>query len=61
MGRIVKAAELKPNDTIRVVHIEGEPRYINKVGTVTHIDDMGMIHMDWGTFSLCADDDVELL
>ena len=35
-------------DTIRISHMEGEPHYKDRIGTVTHIDDAGQIHGTWG-------------
>ena len=35
-------------DTIRIIHMEGEPHYKGRIGTVTHIDDAGQIHGSWG-------------
>ena len=35
-------------DTIRIIHMEGEPHYKDRIGTVTHIDDAGQLHGTWG-------------
>lgn len=43
---------VKPNDTIRIIYMEGEPQYSGKVGKVISIDDMGQIHGTWGGCAL---------
>ena len=35
-------------DTIKIIHMEGEPQYKGREGVVTHIDDAGQIHGTWG-------------
>ena len=35
-------------DTIKIISMKDEPRYTNRVGVVTHIDDAGQIHGTWG-------------
>ena len=35
-------------DRIKIIHMEGEPHYKDREGTVTHIDDAGQIHGTWG-------------
>lgn len=37
---------VKVGDKIRIIYMEGEPQYTGKVGVVTHIDDMGQIHLN---------------
>lgn len=37
---------VKVGDKIRIVYMEGEWQYTGKVGVVTHIDDMGQIHLN---------------
>ena len=34
--------------TIRIVAMEGEPRYTDRVGIVKSVDDIGQIHGTWG-------------
>ena len=34
--------------TIRIVAMEGEPRYTDRVGVVKSVDDLGQIHGTWG-------------
>lgn len=34
--------------TIRIVAMEGEPRYTDRVGVVESVDDIGQIHGTWG-------------
>jgi len=33
---------------IRIVSMEGEPRYSGKEGVVEYVDDIGQIHGTWG-------------
>ena len=35
-------------DTIKIIRMDGEPKYTNREGVVTHIDDAGQIHGTWG-------------
>lgn len=44
--------KVKVGDTIKIIRMDGEPRYTGKVGTVTHIDDAGQIHGTWGGCAL---------
>ena len=37
---------------IRIIAMDGEPRYSGKVGTVRHVDDAGQIHGTWGGCAL---------
>ena len=34
--------------TVRIIAMEGEPRYEGRVGVVTIVDDIGQIHGTWG-------------
>ena len=43
---------MKEGDRIRIIRMDGEPRYDGKEGTVTHIDDAGQIHGTWGGCAL---------
>ena len=40
--------EVKICDKIRIIYMDGEPDYTDKVGYVTHIDDAGQIHTTAG-------------
>ena len=42
----------KVGDKIRIVYMNGEPRYSGRVGIVEHIDDIGQIHGSWGGCAL---------
>lgn len=45
--------------TIRIIHLEGEDdRYDNKIGKVTHIDDIGQLHGTWGSIGVLPGVDV---
>ena len=39
---------IKIGDTVKIIKMEGEPQYTDRVGVVTHIDDAGQIHGTWG-------------
>lgn len=39
---------IKVGDTIKIIYMNGEPEYCNKVGVVEFIDDIGQIHGSWG-------------
>jgi len=39
-------------DKIRIIYMDGEPDYTDKVGEVYSIDDMGQIHGSWGGCAL---------
>ena len=46
--RIKELREELVGATIRIVAMEGEPQYANKVGVVETVDDLGQIHGTWG-------------
>lgn len=43
---------IKVGDKIRILMMDGEPSYTDKVGTVEFIDDAGQIHGTWGGCTL---------
>ena len=47
-------------DTIKIINMEGEPQYTDRVGIVTHIDDVGQIHGTWGGCALISSVDTYL-
>ena len=47
--------EVKIGDKIKIIAMEGEPIYEDKVGTVTSIDDMGQLHGTWGGIAIIPD------
>ena len=47
--------EVKIGDKIKIITMEGEPIYEDKVGTVTSIDDMGQLHGTWGGIAIIPD------
>ena len=54
--------KVKIGDTIRITHMEEEPRYSGKIGTVELIDDLGQIHGTWGGCAIIPEiDDFEIL
>lgn len=52
---------VKIGDKIRIIEMVGEPRYENRTGIVTHIDDMGQIHGTWGGCALLPGDSYEVI
>ena len=48
----------KVGDKIRIVYMDGEPKYTGKEGTVEYIDDMGQIHGTWGGCALIPESDL---
>ena len=52
------ADKVKIGDKIRIIHMEGEPQYTDKEGTVEYIDDAGQIHGNWGGCALIPDEDI---
>lgn len=52
----------KVGDKIRIVEMAGEPNYNGRAGVITHIDDIGQLHGDWGGLAVHADEDtIELV
>lgn len=49
--------KVKVGDKILIQAMQGEPRYKNTSGVVTHIDDIGQIHGTWGGCALIPDID----
>ena len=45
---------IKIGDTVKIIKMEGEPRYTNREGVVTHIDDAGQIHGTWGSCAIIS-------
>lgn len=43
--------------TIRIVAMEGEPQYTDRVGVVEMIDDLGQIHGTWGGCAIIPETD----
>ena len=47
---------------IRIVRMEGEPQYIGKTGTITHVDSLGQWHGTWGGLAVQPEhDEVEFI
>lgn len=52
----------KEGMTIRINHMEGEPQYTGKTGTIDHVDDLGQLHGSWGGCALIpGTDDFEII
>lgn len=49
--------EVKIGDLIKVIKMEGEPDYSNRVGTVTAIDGIGQLHGTWGGLAIIPEKD----
>lgn len=47
----------KIGDKLKIIHMDGEPHYTGKVGTVTHIDSKKQIHGTWGGCALIPEVD----
>ena len=43
--------------TIRIVTMEGEPQYTDRVGVVESVDDIGQIHGTWGGCAIIPETD----
>lgn len=39
---------MKVGDKIRIISMDGEPRYSGAEGIITHIDSAGQLHGTWG-------------
>jgi len=48
---------VKVGDKIRIIYMNGEPRYTGKEGEVTFIDDMGQLHGTWGGLAVLPGED----
>ena len=47
---------------ILIKYMEGEPRYTNRTGIVTHVDDLGQLHGTWGGLAAIPNHDlIEIL
>lgn len=52
----------KVGDTIRIIYMDGEPRYTGKEGIVKSIDSMGQLHGTWGGLAVVpGEDDFEII
>ena len=49
--------KVKIGDLIKVIKMEGEPDYSNRVGTVTAIDGIGQLHGTWGGLAIMPEKD----
>lgn len=45
-------------DKIRIIHMDGEPRYTGKIGIIDKIDDMNQLHGSWGGCAVIPDVDL---
>lgn len=50
---------MKPQvgDTIRIIEMQGEPRYSGCTGVIRSIDDTGQLHGDWGGLAVIPGED----
>ena len=51
----------KIGDKIRIIEMQGEPRYSGREGIVTRIDDMGQLHGDWGGLAVIPGEDTYVI
>ena len=49
--------KVKIGDLIKVIKMEGEPDYSNRVGTVKAIDGIGQLHGTWGGLAIIPEKD----
>lgn len=49
--------KVKIGDLIKVIKMEGEPDYSNRVGTVIAIDGIGQLHGTWGGLAIIPEKD----
>ena len=47
----------KEGTRVRILHMEGEPHYDGREGTVTSVDDRGQIHGTWGGCAIVPETD----
>ena len=53
--------EIHIGDTIKIIHMNGEPQYKGREGVVTHIDDAGQIHGTWGGCAIIPEIDTYII
>lgn len=52
----------KVGDTIKILDMQGEPAYKEKVGVVEAIDDCGQLHGTWGGLAVIPQaDEIEII
>lgn len=49
--------KVKVGDLIKIIKIEGEPDYSNRIGIVTSIDGIGQLHGTWGGLAIIPEKD----
>lgn len=52
------AKAFKPGDKIRIVRMDGEPRYNGRTGEITGVDDAGQLHGTWGGLAVQPERDL---
>ena len=52
---------VKIGSLIRIIEMQGESKYSNKIGVVTSIDSMGQLHGTWGGCAINNSDSIEIL
>lgn len=45
-------------DKVRIIFMEGEPSYKNRIGIITSIDDIGQLHGTWGGCAIIPEKDI---
>lgn len=43
---------------IRIISMEGEPKYTGKEGVISHIDSIGQLHGTWGGLAVQPERDI---
>lgn len=49
---------VKIGDIIKIIYMNGEPRYSGKIGTVRSIDGIGQLHGNWGGLAVMPGEDM---
>jgi hypothetical protein len=52
----------KVGEKIRIIQMNGEPSYDNRVGIIQHIDDQNQLHGTWGGLAIIPEvDKIEVI
>lgn len=55
--KVIVSMSYAIGDTIRIIHMNGEPQYTGKTGQIEFIDDAGQIHGTWGGCAIIPEED----
>ena len=53
--------EVKIGDRSKIISMKDEPRYKDREGVVTHIDDAGQVHGTWGGCAIIPEIDTYVI